>query len=664
MRRSLLVSGLIAATLAAVRVEQQPAQTPTQIFRAGTDYVRVDVVVTDKDDQPITNLTKDDFQITEHERPQTIDDFQFISVPLVPRASRQNEPPGPAADVTSNAPPSVQSRLFVMVIDDLHILEQDLIHTKDVMTEFIKVLTPDDEAAIVFTGHSNLSQNFTRDPSLLLKTTDRLREALGFGLDALGHSTPSSVLADNKREMLRYARSADFVLKNVVMSLAGSGHSRRAVVYVTAGSVVPTTPPATDLPFTDFDELREVYDVARRSDVPIYTIDPRGQVVPEDAVRGGIGNIGVLTQGSTSGSNPGVAQRSTIVANLTRQRDRLAEAAVNTGGRAFTDQSNLTHAVDDIVADNGSYYLLGYYPNPFAADGKFHEFSVKVNRPGVRVRGRPGYVASSLQPATTDATTVLNATMSAGVNVSALYLRAFAMPVASGTKGSRTLVTVEVIYPPRPGESGRIDDELQVRVLALDPDAKIKASSGGTLRFNGAVPNTQTATVLINDVVDLPPQPLTLRVGVASGALGKAGSVQLSVDVPNFSDDKLHLSGIALGLNGVSPSALNANAIESLVPFQPVATRTFAPTDTLRVFGRVFWRSKDPAVVTTRIKDVPASLTQPALAMSPSPKGGQTGAFDAVVPLAGLTPGRYVLEVTVQLPGGKPIMREVPFAIQ
>ena len=70
-----------AAALAATSSAQQP------VFRAGTDYVRVDVVVTDKNDRPITDLKKEDFEIVEHDRAQTIEDFEFVSVPMTARAA-------------------------------------------------------------------------------------------------------------------------------------------------------------------------------------------------------------------------------------------------------------------------------------------------------------------------------------------------------------------------------------------------------------------------------------------------------------------------------------------------------------------------------------------------------------------------------------------------
>ena len=46
-----------------------------------------------------------------------------------------------------------------------------------------------------------------------------------------------------------------------------------------------------------------------------------------------------------------------------------------------------------MVADTGSYYLLGYYSTNTKLDGKFRKLTVRVKRPGAVVRTRPGYLA-------------------------------------------------------------------------------------------------------------------------------------------------------------------------------------------------------------------------------------------------------------------------------
>ena len=55
--------------------------------------------------------------------------------------------------------------------------------------------------------------------------------------------------------------------------------------------------------------------------------------------------------------------------------------------------NDFSRAFADIVRDNSTYYLLGYDPTTERRDGKFHEITVRVKRPGLTVRARRGYLA-------------------------------------------------------------------------------------------------------------------------------------------------------------------------------------------------------------------------------------------------------------------------------
>jgi hypothetical protein len=128
-------------------------------------------------------------------------------------------------------------------------------------------------------------------------------------------------------------------------------------------------------------------------------------------------------------------------------------------------------------------------------------------------------------------------------------------------------------------------------------------------------------------------------------------------------DGPVALSGIALGVAGPSPPALNASALSPVVPFQPATTRTFAATDTLRVFGRVFWRGADPPEVVVGLRSSPASAQRPALSASPGPRGRQQSAFEISLPLVGVSPGADAIEVVGQMPDGRVVTRVVPIRI-
>ncbi|HEX5217538.1 MAG TPA: VWA domain-containing protein [Vicinamibacterales bacterium] len=639
-----LIAAGTALSIASYRpVKAHPSQSAQQpVFRAAIDRVRVDVVVTDSSDRPIADLTQADFSIVEKGTPQTITDFRFVSVPVLRREAEAPAIRVPEPDVAGNAMAAPTSRLWAIVVDDLHLIESDIVPIKRVLTDLVRSFPPEDEVAIVYTGRSDTSVNFTTNYARLLGAIDNVRKTVGFGLDA----NPAAARIDQKLVVATASRSTD-VLRNVSASLAGSGHMRRAIVYVgTMTTIDPDGPPGTAF-FTE--ELMPVFEQAKRSDVPIYTIDPRGIVNPEDAVRGGIGAI----------SNESV--RATIRHNIRSQQNWTKVIAINTGGRAFTDASDLSRAVAEIVAENGSFYELAFSPNPLLPDGRLHEFDVKVNRPGVRIRARKAYVAPGAKIEAASLQSTVESAISAGVNVVGLTVRATAMPLAAAAKGVNTAVTVELEYPPSLDGSRRIDDTLALSVFALDPDGKVKATSSQHLKFAGTAPNDQPIMLLLDAALELPSQPLTLRVGVASQQLGRAGSVQMPIDVPDPSDAKPQIGGVAIGVVGASPPALNGKSIAPLVPFQPTTSRAFAASDTLRVFGRAFWKSKGAAAVAIGV--VGAAVAQTRLTTATGVRGGQEATFDAMLPLRGVPPGTHVIEIVATV-SGKTIRRDIPITIR
>jgi hypothetical protein len=207
-------------------------------------------------------------------------------------------------------------------------------------------------------------------------------------------------------------------------------------------------------------------------------------------------------------------------------------------------------------------------------------------------------------------------------------------------------------------------------VVALDPDGKVRASSGRALQFRSTVPpGAATITVLINDVIVLPSQPLTLRVGAASQALGTAGTVQVTIDVPKPSDAKLQLGGLTVGYAdfGRQP-ALRGDVIKDIVPFQPTTTRTFKTTDTLRVFDRVFWGSKDAEAEVTLTITGASTIAPQVLHVTGTPAAGNAshreGTLTALVPLKDLAAGSYTLHIEAKLANGQTARRDVPFEVK
>ena len=95
------------------------------------------------------------------------------------------------------------------------------------------------------------------------------------------------------------------------------------------------------------------------------------------------------------------ARRSDVMVSpiaLGRTRPPLfAELAILTGGRSFQprDASHLTTTMKTIASELRHQYLLGYAPSRpiVAGEEQWRTITVRVDRPGVTVRARDGYVA-------------------------------------------------------------------------------------------------------------------------------------------------------------------------------------------------------------------------------------------------------------------------------
>jgi VWFA-related protein len=632
--------------------QQTPQQPP--VFRAGVEYVPVDVIVTDGNDVPITDLKVDEFEIYEGGRRQEIADFKFVSIPVVERDLAAIRSAPVVRDVASNVRLSPDSRLFVLLVDDLHTLESDIIAVKQVMTDFIRALSPVDEVAVVFVGRSDLSVNFTTDPARALKAIDNTRAAMGFGIDALGRSTNDSRPFKDERAMTAPGRAVAFAFKNIAMALAGSTHARRAIVYVSGGSPIDHQHPTLTSEIVMAD-LKDAFEAARRANVPIYSLDPRGLVQPADAVRGGIGFMN--GGGGTSTYN--------VMKQIEAQQNNLSVASINTGGRAFVNQSDQTGAINAIVKENGSFYVLGYYPAPPPRDGKYHSIEVKVTRPGARVRARSGYVSSAgiAQDSATVADPLATA-MKSGVDMRGLSLRAHVAPLLPLDKMMRSAIAIQVTYPTVVSELPF--DNVTVQVLALDNDGKVRARLDRGYTFKPPQSQREAATFLINDTLDLPAQPLTVRVGVSSRALGRTGTLQVPVSVPKPSDAQLQVGGVVIGLTGPArESAFGEDFVRGLLPFQPTTSRQFSQRSTLRVFAPFFWKGKDEIVKVSLILKSPDFTAQreESLKTVPQEKGRQLAALDTLIPLAKLL-GPVTLEIEGRLANGQAARQTIPFDVR
>jgi VWFA-related protein len=368
---------LIGAAVVSTQNAPAPQGGAPPIFRTGVNLVRVDVIVADDDGTPVTDLRKEEFEIVEDGRPQTIDLFRHIRIDsTAPAASHARQVLNRDTEERESARDDV--RVFGILLADYQVCGQRSRAVRDAMGAFIRKLGPNDLIAVMQPLMSVRDLVFTYDHDAVLQTIQRFE-------GRRGDYTPRNAIEEQHAlqagspERIRTAIVGD-ALKALSVRLGSMREGRKSLIFVGEGF-----PPSW---LTDVRQLREVTQEANRHNTSIYAIDARGLMAGGDAsatIRPGCGPI-----------LPGQRLRMT--------QDTLRELSEETDGRAIVDRNALDDGLNQILRDSSFYYLLGYSSTASHADGKFHQIRVRVRRPKVDVRARKGYWASTAEDVSRAAT--------------------------------------------------------------------------------------------------------------------------------------------------------------------------------------------------------------------------------------------------------------------
>jgi VWFA-related protein len=651
--------------------QQQPppppqAQQPT--FKLRVDYVEVDVVVTDRDGNLVRDLKKEDFQVIEDGKQQTINTFSLVDIPIE-RADRPLFQPDPIEpDVRSNERP-FDGRVYVMVIDDLHTNFGRSQRVKAAAKQFIeRRLGANDLMAIVHTaGPTEWNQEFTSNKRLLLAAVDRtqgrkLRSATANRTEEYYRTrdfrqTVDPINDPEDAERAFNARNTLITLKNVADWFASVRGRRKTILFISEGidydinDIIPNTGSTHSSASTIIDATRDAVAAATRANVSIYGIDPRGLTnLGDDTIEiGSFPDDTSLGIGTTSMQN-----------ELRLSQDSLRVLSDETGGFAVVNQNDFSTAYDRIVRDNSSYYVLAYYP-PDSRPGRVHRIDVRVSRPGLVVRARKAYVTPRKEnPPPTNAKDVrtpeVKEALDSPLPVSGLTMQVFAAPFKGAAPNASVLFGVEMR-----GRDMRLanSDRVQLSYFAVDAQGKVKGGNTEAITMN-LRPETKSRIeqfgVRMLNRMDLPPGRYTLRFATHDSGGGAVGSVLYDLEVPDFTKQPISISGVVLTSMAASmrPTVRPDEQLRPVLPGPPAALRTFPRNDEIALFAEVYDNSANAPhkidIVSTITTDEGKELFKSEEERDSSELGGKTGGYGytAKIPLKDLEPGPYVLTVTAR----------------
>lgn len=680
----LFIAAFAVVTAAAQPAPQQtpaPQQQPPLTFKVEVNYVEIDAIVTDASGKPVHGLTKEDFQVFENGKPQTLSVFSQVDIPIE-RADAPLFAPSPIEpDVRSNRR-EFDGRVFVLVLDDIQTHFARSARVKAAAKQFIeRYMGTNDLAAVVTTGGAKGgTQEFTTSRRMLLQAVDRFmgqknRSATLEKMDQLARQIPGQGAPVDPLEAERAFKATNSLrtLKSLADYMAGVRGRRKAVVLFSEGVDYDLTNPIENRYATDiYEEARAAIGAASRANVSFYSVDPRGLGGLEEAIE---------IQSIPADNSLGI---STMMNEVRNAQDSLRVLSEQTGGFAVINQNDYRNAFSNIVTENSTYYVLGYYSTDARRDGQFRPISVRVNKPGLEVRARKGYTApkgrapETKSAATADTSRELREALESPIPVTGLGLTAFAAPFRGGTKAS---VAVSLEIDGRrfrfEEKDGKISNEVEVSMVAFD--------AGGTTRDGGRdtlvlTPRPQTRDLILKNGVrmlrrlELAPGRYQIRIGAREKGTGAIGSVMLDLDVPDFGKEPLSMSGIALTSPTASytPTAKTDDLFKNVLPAAPTAIREFPRGDTLALFTEIYDnQTRTPhrvAIKTNVIADdgkVVFSTSDERRSEELGAKGGGYG-YTAEIPLNTFAPGRYVLRVEAQtlLSGGGTAMRQLEFRVR
>jgi VWFA-related protein len=677
------------ALSAAPERAQQSAGVPTPTFRAEVEYVEVDALVTDAQGRFVPGLRKEEFQIFEDGKPQAIANFALVEIPL-----DRAEPLNPAApDVLSNER-AFTGRIYTMILDDLHTAPSRAPRVKAAARRFIeRHLAANDLMAVVHTsGRDQSSQDFTSSKRLLLAAVDSF---IGQKLESAaiarneeffrGAGAGGAAIADPfDTERGFHARSTTRALRTVAEYLGGVRGRRKTILFMSEGIDYDITDPFNNRSATAvLDDMRDAIAAAARSNVSIYTVDPRGLTSgADDAIGVGIfaDQLPNTYQGDVdtpSQTQPRAAIGSgSLRTELQLSQDSLRTLADETNGFAAVNANDFASVFDRIVGDNSSYYVLAYYPPSTRRDGKFHRIEVRTSRPGLRVRARRGYAApkgnSPLPPGVTDnggASPVVLKALNSPLPTHGLSMQMFAVPFQGTAQNASVLMGIEMRGRDLSLDGGK---RVELSYVAINAAGQTRGDTDAftlTLQPDVKTHVGQTGLRVLRRF-DLPPGRYQLRVAAHDVGSARVGSVNFDLDVPDYGKLPLSMSGLLL-TSRAGTKILTARGdplLQRTMPAPPVALRTFPKDDDVLVLAEIYDRAGGVAHTVDIVTTVTANFGTVVWKHADERPSSALQTADPYrhlvrVPMNGLEPGRYVLTVEARSRLGHTAARQVPFEV-
>jgi len=590
--RGPLVALLVAGLLPVIAGAQAPVPTPDRKGAVATSadvtIVEIPVYVAGKDGRPVRGLTKADFEL--YDEGKRVDGFDLEIIDLEDFKNQTVTPDVPL-------PPAAQ-RHFFFLFDLTYGQPVNVAKARHAAINFVQNTMKNGDLGAVATVDVEkgikLVLSFTPDrdqlsaalsslslPSLLPATGDPLALTIfdpslnasvsGVStqgkIQAQGDTEWADILGAAKRASDRnfddYSQGRVQALSNELSGLArmlNSIHGRKNVVYfsegfdqkllsgVTGASSGQTTGDqivSGQHWYVDTTDqygrsalrsaLEDMYQIFKRSDCVIYTVDISGLAALPNA----------SVEGTSSVDRGGSTAR---LGSRGRGQDSLYAFAAETGGQLFKNSNEVGEHLEKLQEQTALVYLITYSPSDLKEAGRFHNLKVKVKTSGAQVSFRAGYYEarpwSKLTPA--ERRLVAAQQVAYGLPRTDIPARVLATPIlATDRDGARVPVILEI-----PGDAlvkQALGDKMTLEIYAYASDQRLRTkgflSQSLGLDLARIGPQLSASGLKFYGELFLPPGTYWLKVLIRIAETGRSGLIIVPVTVPSRENLQLFTVG-------------------------------------------------------------------------------------------------------------------------
>jgi VWFA-related protein len=407
-------------------------QSEEPIARSRAFSVVVDAVVTDNNNRLATDLKKEDFSIYEDGKLRPIDVFYSVGPEREGRAAQGSL--GETESGRAEIPALNRPSLLIVLLDYATVEYLNQNYIREAAIRYVKEkFRPGDLMAVFQVGTGlRFLQNFTDDQELLISALSRMdptgthyaadqqsltdfaeaaqshvatltssMESLAAG-SAGGSIQQSAELERLNQEMQqaqllesRYYAQRSFSREQQARPVLGAIHTiARGVEHIEGRKTLILFSQGFSIPASLERALYRSVDRANQSNLSIYAVDAGGLQTKVARTESELYDISALRPGDRTKAYQGMTQFDLAREIGSDQKDStLRFLSSATGGFLARHTNDFSKVLSRIDEEARRHYILTYQPADLRFDGGFREIRVVVNRPGFKVRARPGYWA-------------------------------------------------------------------------------------------------------------------------------------------------------------------------------------------------------------------------------------------------------------------------------